>query len=141
MTGETEGETVGWHHQLCGHELEQNPGDSEGQGSLECWSPWGCKESDMTERLNNEQQREERENRPEQTFKKIIAENFPSIGKEILSQVYKAERVPGRINPRMNTPRHIVIKLTKIKDKDKIFKKQEEKMTNSIQGNSYKFIS
>ena len=85
--------------------------------------------------------RKRRENRPEQTFKKIIAENFPSVGKEILSQVCEAERVPGRINPRMNTPRHIVIKLTKIKDKDKIFKKQEEKMTNSIQGNSYKFIS
>ena len=42
-----------WHHQLNGHEFEQTPGDSEGQGSLACCSPWGRKESDMTERLNN----------------------------------------------------------------------------------------
>ena len=44
---------VGRHHQLNGHEFEQTPGDSEGQGSLVCFSPWGCKESDMTEGLNN----------------------------------------------------------------------------------------
>ena len=44
---------VGWHHQLNGHELEQTPGDSEGQGTLECCSPWGHKESDTTQRLNN----------------------------------------------------------------------------------------
>ena len=41
-------EMVGWHHQLNGHEFEQTPGDSEGQKSLECCSPWGCKELDMT---------------------------------------------------------------------------------------------
>ena len=40
-------------HRLNGHESEQTPGDSEGQGSLVCCSPWGCKEPDMTERLNN----------------------------------------------------------------------------------------
>ena len=45
---------VGWHHQLNGHEFEQALGDCEGQGSLECCSPWGHKESDMTERLNND---------------------------------------------------------------------------------------
>jgi len=44
---------VGWHHQLNGHELEQTPGDSEGQGNLACGSPRGCKESDTTERLDN----------------------------------------------------------------------------------------
>ena len=49
----TEVETVGWHHRLNGHELEQTPGDGEGQGSLVCCSPWGCKESDTTEQLNN----------------------------------------------------------------------------------------
>ena len=42
----TEDELVGWHHQLNGHEFEQTPGDSEGQGSLVCHSPWGHKESD-----------------------------------------------------------------------------------------------
>ena len=50
--GMTEDEMVGWHHWLSGHEFEQAPGDSEGQGSLACCSPWGCKESD-TEWLNN----------------------------------------------------------------------------------------
>ena len=40
---------IGWHHQLNGHESEQAPGAGDGQGSLECCSPWGCKESDMTE--------------------------------------------------------------------------------------------
>ena len=44
---------VGWHHRLNGHEFEQTPGDSEGQGSLVFFSPWCCKESDMTKRLNN----------------------------------------------------------------------------------------
>ena len=39
--------------QLNGHEFEQTPGDGEGQGSLACCSPWGCKELKMTERLNN----------------------------------------------------------------------------------------
>ena len=49
----TEDEMVGWHHQLNGHEFEQVPGDGEGQGGLVCCSPWGHKESDMTEQLNN----------------------------------------------------------------------------------------
>ena len=57
MLGKTEGrrrrgqqdEMVGWHHRLNRHESEQAPGDGEGQGSLACCSPWGCKESDATE--------------------------------------------------------------------------------------------
>ena len=48
-----EDEMVGWHHRLNGHEFEQAPGDGEGQDSLTCCSPWGCKESDMTEQTNN----------------------------------------------------------------------------------------
>ena len=51
--GITEDEMVGGHHQLNGHEFEQTPEDCEGQGSLACCSPWGHKESDMTEQLNN----------------------------------------------------------------------------------------
>ena len=51
--GETEDKIAGWHHQLNGHEFEHSLGDSEGQGSLVCCSPWGCKESDLTEWLNN----------------------------------------------------------------------------------------
>ena len=49
----TEDEMVGWHHQLNGQEFEQTPGDSEEQASLVCCSPWGCKELDMTQPLNN----------------------------------------------------------------------------------------
>ena len=45
---------VGWHHQLNRHEFEQTLGDGEGQGSLACWGPQGRKESDVTQRLNND---------------------------------------------------------------------------------------
>ena len=48
----TEDEMVGWHHQLDGHEFEQALGVGNGHGSVICYSPWGCKESDTTERLN-----------------------------------------------------------------------------------------
>ena len=51
--GTKEDEIVGWHHQLNGHEFEQTPGDGEGQGSLASCSPWGRKELDTTEWLNN----------------------------------------------------------------------------------------
>ena len=51
--GMTEDEMVGWHHQLNGHELEQALGVGKGQGSLACYCPWGRKELDMTEWLNN----------------------------------------------------------------------------------------
>ena len=50
--GVTEDKMVGWHHQLDGHESDQALGVSDEQGSLVCGSPWGHKESDMTERLN-----------------------------------------------------------------------------------------
>ena len=48
----TEDEMVGWHHQLHGHEIDQAPGVGDGQESLVCCNPWGCKESDMTEGQN-----------------------------------------------------------------------------------------
>ena len=51
----TEDKMVRWHHWLNGHEFEQTLGGSEGQGSLACCSPWGHKELDMTEQLNNNQ--------------------------------------------------------------------------------------
>ena len=64
---------------------------------------------------------------PEKIFEEIIVENFPNMGKEIATQVQEAQRVPGRINPRRNTPRHIGIKLTKIKDKEKLLQATREK--------------
>ena len=51
--GTTEDEMAGWHHWLNGHEFEQAPGDGEGQAGFACFSPWGHKESNTTERLNN----------------------------------------------------------------------------------------
>ena len=51
--GVTEDEMIGWHRQLNGHEFEQTLGDGEGQGSLAGCSPWGWKEQDTTEQLNN----------------------------------------------------------------------------------------
>ena len=53
--GATDDEMVGWHQQFNGHEFEQTPGDSEGQGSLAFCSSWGRKESDRTKGLNNNQ--------------------------------------------------------------------------------------
>ena len=50
--GTTEDEMVGWHHWLNGHEFWWTPGVGDGQGGLVCCGSWGCKESDMTERLN-----------------------------------------------------------------------------------------
>ena len=49
----TEDDMVGWYHQLDGHEFEQALGVGDGQGNLECCSPWGCNESDMTEKKVN----------------------------------------------------------------------------------------
>ena len=76
----------------------------------------------------------EGEKGPKKLFEEIIAENFPSMGKEIVSQVQEAKRVPGRINLRRNTPRHIVIKMTKIKDKDKILKATRVKAQITYKG-------
>ena len=53
----TEDEMVGWHHWRSGHEFEQTPGDSEGQGRLACCRPWSHKELHITEQLNNKRQR------------------------------------------------------------------------------------
>ena len=57
----------------------------------------------------------------ERIFEEIIVENFPNMEKEIVNQVQEEQRVPYRINPRRNTPRHILIKLTKIKHKERIY--------------------
>ena len=55
----------------------------------------------------------------EKILEEIIVENFPKMGKEIATQVQKTQRAPNRINPTQNTPRHILIKLTKINTKNK----------------------
>ena len=69
---------------------------------------------------------EEKKKGTEKIFEEIIVENFPDMGKEIVNQVLEAQRVPYRINPRRNTPRHILIKLSKINYKGKILKEARE---------------
>ena len=73
----------------------------------------------------------------EKILEEIIVENFPKMGKEIITQVQETQRVPNRINPRQNTPRHILIKLTKIKHKEQILKVAKEKQ-QITQGDSRK---
>ena len=63
----------------------------------------------------------------EKILDEIIVETFPKMGKEIATQVQEIQRVPNRIQPRWNTPRHILIKLTKIKHKEQILKTAREK--------------
>ena len=69
----------------------------------------------------------------EKILEEIIVENFPKMGKEIITQVQETQRVPNKINPRRNTARHILIKLTKIKHKEQILK-----AANNTQGDSHK---
>ena len=77
---------------------------------------------------------EEREKGPEKIFEEIIVENFPNMGMEIATQVQEVHRVPYRINPRRNTSRHIVIKVAKSKDKEKLLKAAREKRQITYKG-------
>ena len=70
----------------------------------------------------------------EKILEEIIVENFPKMGKEIVTQVQKTKRIPNRINPRQNTPRHILIKLMKIKHKEQILKAVREKQQMIYKG-------
>ena len=70
----------------------------------------------------------------EKIFEEIIDKNFPNMGKEIVNQAQDAQTVPYRINPRKNSPRHILIKLTKIKFKEKILKAAKKKQKITYKG-------
>ena len=70
----------------------------------------------------------------EKIFEDIIVENLPNMGKEIVNQLQEAHRVPYRINPRSNTLRHILIKLSNIKYKEKILKASREKQQITYKG-------
>ena len=70
---------------------------------------------------------EEKKKGYEKIFEEIIVENFPNIEKEIVNQVQEAQRVSYRINPRRNMPRHILIKLTKTKHRERILRAAREK--------------
>ena len=71
----------------------------------------------------------------EKNFEEIIFQNFPNIEKEIVNQIQEAQRVTYRINPRRNMPRHILIKLTKTKHKERILKAAREKQQVTYKGN------
>ena len=77
---------------------------------------------------------EEKKKGTEKILEEIIVENFPNMEKEIVSQVQETQRVPYRINPRRNTPRHILIKLPKIKYEEKILKAAREKQQITYKG-------
>ena len=70
-----------------------------------------------------------------------MVKNYSNMGKEVVSQVQKEQRVPYMINPRRNTPRHILIKLPKIKYKEKNIESSKGKATNNIKGNPQKVNS
>ena len=78
---------------------------------------------------------EEKKKGYEKMFEEIIVEIFPNMEKKIANQVQEAQRVSYRINPRRNTPRHILIKLTKTKYKERILKAATEKQQVTYKGN------
>ena len=88
-----------------------------------------------------QEEEEKKKKGTENIYEEIIVENFPNTGKEMVNQVQEAQRVPYRINSRRNTPRHILIKLSEIKYKEKNVKSSKGKATNNIQGNPHKVNS
>jgi len=78
---------------------------------------------------------EEKKQRYEKICEEIIVENFPNMEKERVSHVQEAQRDPYRINPRRNMPRHILIKLTKTKHKERMLKVAREKQQVTYKGN------
>ena len=77
---------------------------------------------------------EEREKGLESVFEEIIAENFPNLGEEIVSQNMEAYRSPNTRDPRSTTTRHIIIKMAKIKDKDRVLKAARERKKVTYKG-------
>ena len=78
---------------------------------------------------------EEQEQEVENLFKQIMKEKFPNLVKETdFQEVQEAKRIPKKLDPKRNTPRHIIIKLPKIKDKERILKAAREKETVTYKG-------
>ena len=98
--GVTDDEMVVWHHGFNGHEFEHTLGDGEGQGSLACCSPWGCKESDTTERLNDSED-------------DILTPQNPHVQKEHLLQLSLSLKQPSHLmkeNEYLDFLRHFQVK-------------------------------
>ena len=84
---------------------------------------------------------EEQQQEIENLFEQIMKENFPNLAKDIdFKEIQEAQRVPKKLDPKRNIPRHIIIKLPKIKDMEKILKAAREKESN-LQRSSHKTVS
>ena len=77
---------------------------------------------------------EEKRKGSEKIFEEIMVKSFPNMGSEIVNQVQEARRAPYGINPKRNTPRHVLIKLSKIEYKEKILKAAREKQQITYKG-------
>ena len=84
---------------------------------------------------------EEEEQVIENLFEKIMKKHFPHLAKEIDMQVQEAQRVPKKLDPKRTTLRHIIIKLPKIKDKERILKASRENERVNLQRSSHKTVS
>ena len=74
-------------------------------------------------------------------FKEIIAENVPNLGKETDLQVQEEQRVPNKMNPKWSIPKHIITKMAKIKEKDKILKAARGKALVTYKGTSTRLLA
>ena len=72
-------------------------------------------------------EREEKEQGVENLFEKVMMENFPNLMREKVTQIQEAQRVPIKMNPKRSTPIHIIIKMAKFKDIERILKSAKEK--------------
>ena len=84
--------------------------------------------------MNHRSPRRRRQKDHEKILEEIIVENFPKMGKEIISKVQEIQRVPNRINTKQNTTRHILTKLMTIKHKEQILKAAREKQQITHKG-------
>ena len=84
---------------------------------------------------------EEKEQEIENLFEKIMRENFPNLVNEIDIQVQEAQRVPNKLDPKRTTPRHIIIKMPKVKDKERILKAAREQQLVTLQRSPHKTVS
>ena len=86
------------------------------------------------------QEGDKKEQEIENSFEKIMKKNFPNLVKEIDIQIREAQRIPNKLDPKRATPRHIIMKMPKVKDKERTLKAAREKQ-RVIQRSSHKTVS
>ena len=84
---------------------------------------------------------EEKEQEIGNLFEKIMKENFSNLVKEIVIQVQEAQKIPNKLDPKRATPRHVIIKMPKVKDKERILKASKRKAESYLQRSSHKTVS